>query len=157
MKNNEINDRLNELIEKLIKSTGARTIKHKELENLDSAVETIKECVSKDKLIGYITIGLSNTGEVVNATVGSKFAVYEMINLLFEAVAKIDTDLGREILEKLKSNFEEIKTSKPEDKKDSDNGCDEDEDDEDKRAKNKVVEKIKNMLAKGFDIDLEDL
>lgn len=80
-----------------------------------------------------------------------------MINLLFEAVAKIDTDLGREILEKLKSNFEEIKTSKPEDKKDSDNGCDEDEDDEDKRAKNKVVEKIKNMLAKGFDIDLEDL
>lgn len=157
MKNNEINDRLNELIEKLIKSTGARTIKHKELEYLDSAVETIKECVSKDKLIGYITIGLSNTGEVVNATVGSKFAVYEMINLLFEAVAKIDTDLGREILEKLKSNFEEIKTSKPEDKKDSDNGCDEDEDDEDKRAKNKVVEKIKNMLAKGFDIDLEDL
>lgn len=157
MKNNEINDRLNELIEKLIKSTGARTIKHKELENLDSAVETIKECVSKDKLIGYITIGLSNTGEVVNATVGSKFAVYEMINLLFEAVAKIDTDLGREILEKLKSNFEEIKTSKPEDKKDSDNGCDEDEDDEDKRAKNKVVEKIKNMLAKCFDIDLEDL
>lgn len=157
MKNNEMNDGLNELIEKLIKSTGARTIKRKELDNLDSAVETIKECVSKDKLIGYITIGLSNTGEVVNATVGSKFAVYEMINLLFEAVAKIDTDLGREILEKLKSNFEEIKTSKPEDKKDSDNGCDEDEDDEDKRAKNKVVEKIKNMLAIGFDIDLEDL
>lgn len=28
MKNNEMNDRLNELIEKLIKSTGARTIKH---------------------------------------------------------------------------------------------------------------------------------
>lgn len=157
MKNNEMNDRLNELIDKLIKSTGARTIKRKELENLDSAVETIKECVSKDKLIGYITIGVSNTGEVVNATVGSKFAIYEMINLLFEAVAKIDTDLGREILEKLKSNFEEIKISKPEDKKDSDNGCDEDEDDEDKRAKNKVVEKIKNMLAKGFDIDLEDL
>lgn len=32
MKNNEMNDGLNELIEKLIKSTGARTIKHKELE-----------------------------------------------------------------------------------------------------------------------------
>nr|DAW29562.1 MAG TPA: hypothetical protein [Caudoviricetes sp.] len=157
MKNNEMDDGLNELIEKLIKSTGARTIKHKELESLDSAVKTIKGCVSKDKLIGYITIGVSNTGEVVNVTVGSKFAIYEMINLLFEAVAKIDTDLGREILEKLKSNFEEIKTSKPEDKKDSDNGCDEDEDDEDKRAKNKVVEKIKNMLAKCFDIDLEDL
>ena len=117
MKNNEMNDGLNELIEKLIKSTGARTIKHKELENLGSAVETIKECVSKDKLIGYIAIGVSNTGEVVNATVGSKFAIYEMINLLFEAVAKIDTDLGREILEKLKSNFEEIKTSKSEDEK----------------------------------------
>ena len=155
MKNNEMNDGLNELIEKLIKSTGARTIKHKELENLGSAVETIKECVSKDKLIGYIAIGVSNTGEVVNATVGSKFAIYEMINLLFEAVAKIDTDLGREILEKLKSNFEEIKTSKSEDKKGSDNDCDEDE--EDKKAKNKVAEKIKNMLAKCFDIDLEDL
>ena len=61
MKNNEMNDGLNELIEKLIKSTGARTIKHKELENLGSAVETIKECVSKDKLIGYIAIGVSNT------------------------------------------------------------------------------------------------
>lgn len=157
MKNNEINDRLNELIEKLIKSTGTRTIKHKELENLDSAVETIKECVSKDNLIGYVVIGLSNTGDAVQAIAGSEFSIYEMINLLFETVAKIDTDLGREILEKLKSNFEETKTSKPEDKKDSDNGCDEDEDDEDKRAKNKVVEKIKNMLAKGFDIDLEDL
>lgn len=108
MKNNEINDRLNELIEKITKSMGARTIKHRELENLDSAVETIKKCVSKDKLIGYIAIGVSNTGEVVNATVGSKFAIYEMINLLFEAVAKIDTDLGSEILENLKSNFEEI-------------------------------------------------
>lgn len=155
MKNNEINDRLNELIEKLIKSTGARTIKHKELENLDSAVETIKECVSKDKLIGYITIGLSNTGKVVNATVGSKFAAYEMINLLFEAVAKIDTDLGREILEKLKSNFEEIKTSKPEDEKDNDNDCD--EDDEDEEVKNKTAKEIKNILAKCFDIDFEDL
>lgn len=155
MKNNEMNDGLNELIEKLIKSTGARTIKHKELENLGSAVETIKECVSKDKLIGYIAIGVSNTGEVVNATVGSKFAIYEMINLLFEAVAKIDTDLGREILEKLKSNFEEIKTSESEDEKGSDNDCD--EDNEDKKAKNKVAEKIKNMLAKCFDIDLEDL
>ena len=155
MKNNEMNDGLNELIEKLIKSTGARTIKHKELENLDSAVETIKECVSKDKLIGYITIGVSNTGEVVNVTVGSKFAIYEMINLLFEAVAKIDTDLGGKILEKLKSNFEEIKTSKSEDEKGSDNDCD--EDNEDKKAKNKVAEKIKNMLAKCFDIDLEDL
>lgn len=155
MKNNEMNDGLNELIEKLIKSTSARTIKHKELENLGSAVETIKECVSKDKLIGYIAIGVSNTGEVVNATVGSKFAIYEMINLLFEAVAKIDTDLGGKILEKLKSNFEEIKTSESEDEKDSDNDCD--EDDGDKKAKNKVAEKIKNMLAKCFDIDLEDL
>lgn len=155
MKNNEMNDGLNELIEKLIKSTGARTIKHKELENLDSAVEIIKECVSKDKLIGYIAIGVSNTGEVVNAIVGSKFAIYEMINLLFEAVAKIDTDLGRKILEKLKSNFEEIKTSKSEDEKGSDNDCN--EDDEDKKAKNKVAEKIKNMLTKCFDIDLEDL
>ena len=155
MKNNEINDKLNELIEKLIKSTGARTIKHKELENLDSATETIKESVSKDKLIGYMIVGLTNTGESVRAVAGTEFSIYEMINLLLEAVAKIDTDLGGEILEKLKSNFEEIKTSKSEYEKDSDNDCD--EDDEDKKAKNKVAEKIKNMLAKCFDIDLEDL
>lgn len=155
MKNNEMNDRLNELIDKLIKSTGARTIKRKKLDNLDSAIETIKECVEEDKLIGYVVIGLSNTGDTVQTLVGSDFSVYEMINLLFEAVAKIDIDLGRKILEKLKSNFEEIKTSKSEDEKGSDNDCD--EDDEDKKSKNKVAEKIKNMLAKCFDIDLEDL
>lgn len=79
MKNNEMNDRLNELIEKLTKSTGARIIKHKELENLDSAVETIKECVEEDKLIGYIVIGLSNSGDSVQALVGSDFSVYEMM------------------------------------------------------------------------------
>lgn len=155
MKNNEMNDRLNELIEKITKSMGARTIKHKELENLDSAVETIKECVSKDKLIGYITIGVSNTGEVVNATVGSKFAVYEMINLLFEAVAKIDTDLGGKILEKLKSNFEETKASKSEDEIDDDDDCDDDEDEDD--VKKEIAEEIKNILSKCFDIDPEDL
>ena len=153
MKNNEMNDRLNELTDKLIKSTGDRTIKHKELGNLDSAVETIKECVSKDKLIGYITIGLSNAGEVVNATVGSKFAVYEMINLLFEAVAKIDTDLGGKILEKLKSNFEEIKTSKSEDENGSDNDCDEDDEDD---TKKEIAKKLKKIFSKYFDIDSED-
>ena len=153
MKNNEMNDRLNELIEKITKSMGARTIKRKELDNLDSTIETIKECVSKDKLIGYITIGLSNAGEVVNATVGSKFAIYEMINLLFEAVAKIDTDLGRKILEKLKSNFEEIKTSKSEDEKGSDNDCDEDDEDD---TKKEIAKKLKKIFSKYFDIDPED-
>lgn len=49
MKNNK--KTINELIAKIFKLTGARTIKHKELDNLDSAIETIKECVSKDKLI----------------------------------------------------------------------------------------------------------
>ena len=135
MKNNEMNDRLNELIDKLIKSTGARTIKRKELENLDSAVETIKECVSKDKLIGYIVIGLSNGGDSVQALVGSDFSVYEMMTQFFKTIMKEKSSLGRAILEKLKSNFEEIKTSKSEDEKGSDNDCD--EDDEDKKAKNK--------------------
>ncbi len=154
MKNNEINDKLNELIEKLIKSTGARTIKHKELENLDSATETIKESVSKDKLIGYMIIGLTNTGESVRAVAGTDFSIYEMMDLLFEAVAKIDTDLGREILEKLKSNFEEIKSSKPEDEKDSDNDCD-DEEEDDEDVKKEIAKEIKNVLAKCLDIDFE--
>lgn len=157
MKNNEMNDRLNELIEKITKSMGARTIKRKELDNLDSATETIKECVSKDKLIGYIVIGLSNTGNTVQAITGSDFSIYEMMNLLFEAVAKIDIDLGRAILEKLKSNFEEIKTSKLEDEKDSDDCDKDDEEDDDEDVKKEVAEEIKNILAKCFDIDLEDL
>ena len=148
-----MNDGLNELIEKLIKSTGARTIKHKELDNLDSAIETIKECVEEDKLIGYVVIGLSNTGDTVQTLVGSDFSVYEMINLLFEAVAKIDTDLGREILEKLKSNFEEIKTSKSEDEKGSDNDCDEDDEDD---TKKEIAKKLKKIFSKYFDIDPED-
>jgi hypothetical protein len=155
MKNNEINDRLNKLIEKLIKSTGARTIKHKELENLDSAVETIKECVSKDKLIGYMVVGLTNTGESVRAVAGTDFSIYEMMNLLFEIVTKANIDLGRTILEKLKFNFEKIKSSKPEDKKGSDNDCDEEEDDED--VKKEIAKEIKNVLAKCFDIDFKDL
>ena len=76
-----------------------------------------------------------------------------MINLLFEAVAKIDTDLGREILEKLKSNFEEIKTSKSEDEKGSDNGCDEDDEDD---TKKEIAKKLKKIFSKYFDIDSED-
>lgn len=153
MKNNEINDGLNELIDKLIKSTGARTIKRKDLNNLDSAVETIKECVSKDNLIGYVVIGLSNTGDAVQAIAGSEFSIYEMMTQFFKVITKENSNLGRTILEKLKSNFEETKASKSEDEIDDDDDCDEDEDD----AKKETVEEIKKILSKCFDIDLEDL
>lgn len=154
MKNNEKNDKLAELITKLIKLTGARTIKRKELDNLDSATETIKKCVSKDKLIGYIVIGLSNSGDSVQALVGSDFSVYEMMTQFFKTIMKEKSSLGRTILEKLKCNFEEIKTSKSEDEKGSDNDCDEDDEDD---MKKETVEEIKNILSKCFDIDLEDL
>lgn len=157
MKNNGKNNKLDELIERLVKFKGAKTVKHKGLENLDSAIETIKECVSKDKLIGYMVVGLTNSGNSVQTVEGSGFAAYEMINLLFGTIAKIDTDLGRAILEKLESNFEEIETSKPEDEKYSDNDCDkDDEDDDDEDVKKEVAEEIKNILAKCFDIDFED-
>ena len=63
------NNKLNELIAKIFKLTGAKTIKRKDLGNLDSAIETIKECVSKDNLIGYVVIGLSNTGGAVKGLV----------------------------------------------------------------------------------------
>ena len=148
------NDKLAELITKLIKLTGARTIKRKELDNLDSATETIKKCVSKDKLIGYIVIGLSNSGDSVQALVGSDFSVYEMMTQFFKTIMKEKSSLGRTILEKLKCNFEEIKTSKSEDEKGSDNDCDEDDEDD---MKKETVEEIKNILSKCFDIDLEDL
>ena len=153
MENNEKNNKLNELIAKIFKLTGARTIKRKDLNNLDSAVETIKECVSKDKLIGYVVIGLSNTGDAVQAIAGSDFSIYEMITQFFKTITKEKSSLSKSILEKLKSNFEETKASKSEDEIDDDDDCDEDEDD----AKKETVEEIKKILSKCFDIDLEDL
>lgn len=149
MKNNEMNDRLNELIEKTIKSMGARTIKHKELDNLDSAVETIKECVEEDKLIGYVVIGLSNTGDTVQTLVGSDFSVYEMMTQFFETITKEKSSLSRAILEKIKCNLEETKTSEPKDKIDDDD-CDEDD------MKKETAEKLKKIFSKYFDIDPED-
>lgn len=147
------NNKLNELIAKIFKLTGARTIKRKNLNNLDSAVETIKERVSKDNLIGYVVIGLSNTGDAVQAFAGSEFSIYEMMTQFFKVITKENSSLGRTILEKLKSNFEETKTSKSEDEIGEDDDCDEDEDDVEKET----VEKIKNILSRCFDIDLEDL
>ena len=141
---------INELIAKIFKLTGARTIKHKELDNLDSAVETIKECVEEDKLIGYVVIGLSNTGDTVQTLVGSDFSVYEMMTQFFETITKEKSSLGRTILEKIKCNLEETKTSEPKDKIDDDD-CDEDD------MKKEIVEEIKNILSKCFDIDPEDL
>ena len=151
MENNEKNNKLNELIAKIIKLTGARTIKRKELDNLDSAIETIKECVSKDKLIGYVVIGLSNTGDTVQTLVGSDFSVYEMMTQFFKTITKEKSSLSRVILEKIKCNFEETKTSESKDEIDDDDDCDEDD------TKKETVKEIKNILSKCFDIDLEDL
>lgn len=143
------NNKLNELIAKIFKLTGARTIKHKELENLDSAIETIKECVEEDKLIGYVVIGLSNTGDTVQTLVGSDFSVYEMMTQFFETITKEKSSLSRAILEKIKCNLEETKTSEPKDKIDDDD-CDEDD------MKKETAEKLKKIFSKYFDIDPED-
>lgn len=147
MKNNE--KTINELIAKIFKLTGARTIKHKELDNLDSAIETIKECVEEDKLIGYVVIGLSNTGDTVQTLVGSDFSVYEMMTQFFETITKEKSSLSRAILEKIKCNLEETKTSEPKDKIDDDD-CDEDD------MKKETAEKLKKIFSKYFDIDPED-
>lgn len=140
---------INELIAKIFKLTGARTIKHKELDNLDSAVETIKECVEEGKLIGYVVIGLSNTGDTVQTLVGSDFSVYEMMTQFFETITKEKSSLSRAILEKIKCNLEETKTSEPKDKIDDDD-CDEDD------MKKETAEKLKKIFSKYFDIDPED-
>jgi hypothetical protein len=147
MKNNK--KTINELIAKIFKLTGARTIKHKELDNLDSAIETIKECVEEDKLIGYVVIGLSNTGDTVQTLVGSDFSVYEMMTQFFETITKEKSSLSRAILEKIKCNLEETKTSEPKDKIDDDD-CDEDD------MKKETAEKLKKIFSKYFDIDPED-
>lgn len=147
MKNNK--KTINELIAKIFKLTGARTIKHKELDNLDSAIETIKECVEEDKLIGYVVIGLSNTGDIVQTLVGSDFSVYEMMTQFFETITKEKSSLSRAILEKIKCNLEETKTSEPKDKIDDDD-CDEDD------MKKETAEKLKKIFSEYFDIDPED-
>lgn len=147
MKNNK--KTINELIAKIFKLTGARTIKHTELDNLDSAVETIKECVEEDKLIGYVVIGLSNTGDTVQTLVGSDFSVYEMMTQFFETITKEKSSLSRAILEKIKYNLEETKTSEPKDKIDDDD-CDEDD------MKKETAEKLKKIFSEYFDIDPED-
>ena len=147
MKNNK--KTINELIAKIFKLTGARTIKHKELDNLDSAIETIKECVEEDKLIGYVVIDLSNTGDTVQTLVGSDFSVYEMMTQFFETITKEKSSLSRAILEKIKCNLEETKTSEPKDKIDDDD-CDEDD------IKKETAEKLKKIFSKYFDIDPED-
>lgn len=147
MKNNK--KTINELIAKIFKLTGARTIKHKELDNLDSAIETIKECVEEDKLIGYVVIGLSNTGDTVQTLVGSDFSAYEMMTQFFETITKEKSSLSRAILEKIKCNLEETKTSEPKDKIDDDD-CDEDD------MKKETAEKLKKIFSKYFDIDPED-
>lgn len=147
MKNNK--KTINELIAKIFKLTGARTIKHKELDNLDSAIETIKECVEEDKLIGYVVIGLSNTGDTVQTLVGSDFSVYEMMTQFFETITKEKSSLSRAILEKIKCNLEETKTSEPKDKIDDDD-CDEDD------MKKETAEKLKKIFSEYFDIDPED-
>lgn len=148
-------NKLNELIVKIFKLTGARTIKRKELDNLNSAVETIRECVEEDKLIGYVVIGLSNTGDTVQALVGSDFSTYEMMTQFFKTITKEKSSLSRAILGKLKSNLEETKASKLEDEIDDDDDCDDDEDEDD--VKKEIAEEIKNILSKCFDIDPEDL
>lgn len=147
MKNNK--KTINELIAKIFKLTGARTIKHKELDNLDSAIETIKACVEEDKLIGYVVIGLSNTGDTVQTLVGSDFSVYEMMTQFFETITKEKVALSRAILEKIKCNLEETKTSEPKDKIDDDD-CDEDD------MQKETAEKLKKIFSKYFDIDPED-
>lgn len=147
MKNNK--KTINELIAKIFKLTGARTIKHKELDNLDSAIEIIKECVEEDKLIGYVVIGLSNTGDIVQTLVGSDFSVYEMMTQFFETITKEKSSLSRAILEKIKCNLEETKTSEPKDKIDDDD-CDEDD------MKKETAEKLKKIFSEYFDIDPED-
>lgn len=73
----------------------------------------------------------------------------------FKVITKENSSLGRTILEKLKSNFEETKASKLEDEIDDDDDCDDDEDEDD--VKKEIAEEIKNILSKCFDIDPEDL
>lgn len=92
---------------------------------------------------------MSNTGDTVQTLVGSDFSVYEMMTQFFETITKEKSSLSRAILEKIKCNLEETKTSEPKDKIDDDD-CDEDD------MKKETAEKLKKIFSKYFDIDPED-
>lgn len=118
MKNNdqEIAEIFGRLATKILKLSEQEIIKKREIKELDEAVDAIKDMYSDGNLISYLVMGLSNDGTVEQGFIGSNFTALEMISSIFQDFIKNNKDLGEEILERLKSDFnDEYPNSEEED------------------------------------------
>ena len=118
MKNNnqKIAEIFGRLATKILKLSEQEIIKKREIKELDEAVDAIKDMYSDGNLISYLVMGLSNDGTVEQGFIGSNFTALEMMSSIFQNFIKNDKDLGEEILERLKSDFnDEYPNSEEED------------------------------------------
>lgn len=118
MKNNDqkIAEIFGRLVTKILKLSEQEIIKKGEIKELDEAVDAIKDMYSDGNLISYLVMGLSNDGTVEQGFIGSNFTALEMISSIFQDFIKNNKDLGEEILERLKSDFnDEYPNSEEED------------------------------------------
>lgn len=117
MKNNnqKIAEIFGRLATKILKLSEQEIIKKREIKKLDEAVDAIKDMYSDGNLISYLVMGLSNDGSIEQGFIGSNFTALEMMSSIFQDFIKNDKDLGEEILERLKSDFNEEYPAEEED------------------------------------------
>lgn len=109
MKNNnqKIAEIFGRLATKILKLSEQEIIKKREIKELDEAVDAIKDMYSDGNLISYLVMGLSNDGSIEQNFIGSNFTALEMISSIFQDFIKNDKELAKDILERLKSDFDE--------------------------------------------------
>lgn len=117
MKNNDqkIAEIFGRLATKILKLSEQEVIKKREIKELDKAVDAIKDMYSDGNLISYLVMGLSNDGTVGQGFIGSNFTALEMMSSIFQDFIKNNKNLGEDILERLKSDFNEEYPAEEED------------------------------------------
>ena len=103
------------LAAKMLKLSEQEIIKEREIKELDKAVDAIKDMYSDGNLISYLVMGLSNDGTVGQGFIGSNFTALEMMSSIFQDFIKNNKNLGEDILERLKSDFNEEYPAEEED------------------------------------------
>ena len=119
MKNNDqkIAEIFGRLATKILKLSEQEIIKKREIKELDEAVDAIKDMYSDGNLISYLVMGLSNDGTIEQGFIGSNFTALEMMSSIFQDFIKNNKDLGEDILERLKSDFDEKYSEEEDDDK----------------------------------------
>lgn len=117
MKNNnqKIAEIFGRLATKILKLSEQEVIKKGEIKKLDEAIDTVKGMYSDGNLISYLVMGLSNDGSIEQNFIGSNFTALEMMSSIFQDFIKNNKNLGEDILERLKSDFNEEYPAEEED------------------------------------------